>query len=649
MAGDFVSNDQASGMGGADKPAGAQAENTYQDNKIKQLVVLVRYKPKPAGGFDTGAAASMLDGVTSAVEGAVSAAESAIASIPGLNLFIKEEKKDSTAEKEYTFFKDYSGWDKVFKQTGNDLKELNPENLTDTFEFSSTDAEGRKEDAKELLDKVKSKISSWSKYTAAIHFVGVGQGGNVANECTALMAQDSTFTSEKWFVKSIIYVGTPLYKSEHLVNEDAYKGKGSSFSFGNDYDLTQNAIDCFDNNEKLLKLIADSNKNVMSLMVGKVKLRIIEILSILLSGLHLSADNMGELDKFKQIKDGVVNLVEDVIDLIKKVINEGTSFVDLGDLPEFSKIMDGYDRIPTEAVNRLQQFIDRFTKSAADQAKSADISLSPKDLAGALNCLCPVFDAVAGSLSIFKPGTPTGEQLSAQIIEQAGITKVFALAGSATEHIAVDAAYESKATSNPDKPEQGRAFIKTVQGQIDRAAAKTSDVSAMSSAEKAQVASAVSSIVQPMLASKRKLYAKLLEMIPFDINKFMEGLTADKLMAIPGGMLEKLNIGFPEELKQSIANADAEVKRIRGYFDRNNFELPEGADTLYFIYNSHNLTLKKMYGPVSNCLDQQTGYLDFMRSKGFENEVTLDENKYKQGSGGNTPNVMPAKEVPVAS
>lgn len=648
MAGDFVNNNQASGMGGADKPAGAQADNTFQDNKVKQLVVMVRYKPA-ASPFDTGAASSMLGGVTGAIDNAVNAAEGAMASIPGLNLFIKEEKRESKSEKEYTFHKDYSGWDKVFDKAGKGLKELNEENLAEKFEFDATDAEGRKKAAKELLDKIKNKISSWSKYTAAIHFIGVGQGGNVANECSDLMARDSQFMNEKWYVGSIINVGTPAYKTIHVANKAAFKDKGKQIAFGNKYDLSQNGIEYFDKNEDLIKLIQDSNKNVLTLATGQIKLRVIQVLAILLSGLHLSADNLDELKKFDKIRDEVEGLVKDAIDLVKKIIDEGSSFVDLGAIPEFSKIMNGYDHIPSEASSRLSQFIDKFTKSAKDQAKNANVSLSPKDLAGALTCLCPLFDHIADSLAIFKPGSPASNQLSAQIINKAGITKVFTPATESVTHLPVDDQYESKAKqgAEPGQPETGLAYVKTVQSLIGSATKKTNDVSQMGDEEKAYLAEAISCMVSPMLASKKELYTKLLNLIPFDLAKLMENISADKLMSIPGGMLDKLNIQFPGELTQSMARADGEVKRIQGYFDKKSFSPPE--DTMYFVFNAHNLALKKMYGPVANALDEQTGYADYMKARGFTNETSLAETSYKQGSSEPKQNVMPAKELPAAT
>jgi hypothetical protein len=165
----------------------------------------------------------------------------------------------------------------------------------------------------------------------------------------------------------------------------------------------------------------------------------------------------------------------------------------------------------------------------------------------------------------------------------------------------------------------------------------------MNSEQKILLAEGISCMVQPMLVSKQKLYQKLLGLIPMDINKLTESISADKLMSIPGGLLQQLNMAFPEDLKKSMAGTDGEIKRITGYFDKNNFDTQE--DSLYFVYNSHNLVLKKMYGPIANCLDKQTGYVTYMKSKGFDNEYSLADNTYKQGAKEQKTNVMPAEEM----
>jgi hypothetical protein len=71
----------------------------------------------------------------------------------------------------------------------------------------------------------------------------------------------------------------------------------------------------------------------------------------------------------------------------------------------------------------------------------------------------------------------------------------------------------------------------------------------------------------------------------------------------------------------------------------------EKIDSLYLIYNAHNLALKKSFGPIHQCIDQQTGYANYMKAKGYDNECTLEENKYKQGTKNEKENAIPTTEV----
>lgn len=71
---------------------------------------------KKSSGFgdDLAAAGGLISGVTDKIDGAVSAIEDVASSIPGLDLFIKEKKIESTSEKEYC--SDFSAWETTSKE-----------------------------------------------------------------------------------------------------------------------------------------------------------------------------------------------------------------------------------------------------------------------------------------------------------------------------------------------------------------------------------------------------------------------------------------------------------------------------------------------------------------------------------------------------
>jgi hypothetical protein len=625
-----------------------QTEATNQIIDERHLVVMVRFKP--AAGLNTNSATSMLGGVTSAVDGAVSAVEGAIASIPGLNMFITEEKNNNKSETAYDYFNDYSDWDAMFDKIKDSIKEVNDKSEVEKFEFDSIDEKGRKNEAKKLKSKIDSKIAGWKKYTSAIHFIGLGQGGNVINECTHLLADDETFKTEKWAVKSVAYVATPLYKNIHTLNKAALKGKGKVLSYGNQYDLTQAALEYFDDNEKLLTLIKDSNKNSLSLAVGKIKLRLIKVMAIVLSGLQIKTDpdSINALQKkFDDLKSELEGVVKDMVGFITTLKDEGTSFIDLDLIPDFKDISAGYDTIPDKAVAIIEKVFGDIATKAKSTFANKGLELGPSDLAKALNCLCPVFDAISNSLAVLKPKEKAGEDLAKQVLDNAGIKKVFAPAAQTPTYLPIDKEYINKAieAAKNNTPDLVGALINKVKDLLTKATLTTNDVKDMTVEQKQQVAQAISCLVLPMLPTKLDFYSKLIQFIPFNIQELTEDLTGQNLMGKAAGPLNKIAIEFPEELTKSVAKADAEVKRITGYFSKNNFKLMENIDSLHLIYNEHNLTLKKHIGQVHQCIDEQTGYLNLMKSKGFDNSCTLEENKYTQGSKTVKEDVMPTTEI----
>ena len=114
MPNDFLSEQQAASVGGADNKAGATGENTFQNNKEKQLLVFIKPGKSDAGfGDSLSAAGGLISGVTSKIDSAVSAIEDVASNIPGLDLFIKEKKTESPSEKEYCT--DFSAWETTSK------------------------------------------------------------------------------------------------------------------------------------------------------------------------------------------------------------------------------------------------------------------------------------------------------------------------------------------------------------------------------------------------------------------------------------------------------------------------------------------------------------------------------------------------------
>ena len=392
-----------------------------------------------------------------------------------------------------------------------------------------------------------------------------------------------------------------------------------------------------------------NKKNVLSLAVGKVKMRLIKILAIVLGGLHISAgpDALKDLDKIDEVKDEIKGLIDDILGFIKKLIDVGTSFIKLDEIPDFKNISSGYDAIPNKCVDELKATIEEIKNKAIDGAKHTNLSLGPSDLAGILNCLCPLFDAIGGSLGVLKPNTKGGEDLAKQIIDEAAVKKVFAPGGNTPTYLNIDKDYMDKAVeaAKNNEPDLSVVLITKVNSLLIKATEKTNEVKDMDAEHKQYLADAIACLTLPMLPSKKDFYAKLVNLIPFNLQKLTEDYTGGNLMGKAGKPLEKIGIKFPDKLNTSVANTDAEMNRIKGYFDKNNFKMADKIDSLYLIYNAHNLALKNSFGPIHQCIDQQTGFLNYMKAKGYDNICTLDENKYNQGSKTEKENAMPTTEV----
>jgi hypothetical protein len=649
---------------------GEQTEQKFEVNEKKQMLVLVRYKPADAMAAD-----DMLGGVTSGVQGAVVAVEDAAGSIPGVSLFFKEEKEpEKKVDKEYNYFKDYKDWDSYMNKMKDELpNKLNPDNKTLVYDFDATDSQGRTNEGKKLASKIKGEISEWKDYTSAFHFIGLGHGGNVANEAIKELITEADF-QKKWKIGSVIYVGTPLFANQHSFDPKK-AGKPAIHAFGNSFDLTQQAISYFEPNDDLLKIIAESNSNTLSVFTGKIKAQLVATLGRLLSikGFGTSYDNKGNINKLTQCKGDVEGLIKEIIDAAKNVIDAVPSLIKPPDLPKFDQMLNGFGDIPGKSVKRLEKFIDELK----NVKEGTSLDTSRINISKIFNFLCPLVDRLTESLKLFALGSDTSNQMADKVVNNTGIKKILLPAKVNMKALPVDPyiqkvvemaeaakrkeeeAKEKKETEPVKEKEailydQSVAMINKVKSNIEAVAKKGDlEISKASAEDKAKIGEALSAMILPMMPTKAKFYGALLDLIPTDgLNGFLSKITSDAAFSPLKDLMSNLKGNFdfdpgtPEEpgLKTSLENFDKELKRITGFFNKNNYPINKDANSLYFIYNSHNIMLKKPWGEILNTIDKETGYLDVMQSNGYTNFYNLEKNEY-QGGGAQKDGVQPAKVV----
>lgn len=650
----MVNDSQSGDMGGGDKETGAHGENTHQVAYVRQLVIIARFKPAKSmiSDADVSSAAGLVGKVTGAVEKGIDAAESAMASIPGLQMLIKEDKKDSPSEKEYKY--DYKEWNSKIPKMDADLKKLFPENeVAAAFEFSENDTDGIKKAANKLFNTVlKPAVSSWNKYKVYIHLIGIGQGGSVINEVSQLIAGDSKFKSEKWIVKSVFYVGSPIYSGIHLFDKACMKSEGDLFHFNSFLDFTQQITSYYAPQDDFLKFITESNSNTISMMVGKIKLSMIKILSIVLSGLSIGTGDDSAIKKFDLLKSEIEDLVKNIISIIKKLASNISSFIDPGKLPDFATALSGFDSVPGKSVDRLQKFVSDFGDQVKDQVKSANVSLGPQDAMKALNCLCPLLDQIALSISLFDYKTETTNAMIDQIINQSGIKEIYGkgkLSGTQVELKSIGAPFLSallekyKTGEKKDQLNQLLDDCSKIPAKIDKESIKISE---LDPTQKVALSTSLYSITEPMILSKKKVLAQLQDWLSkLKLDSFMKDISANKLFSFPGGLLSKAHLSYDTELEKSIAGVDSQMDRLKSFFKKHDYAMSK--DTLHFIFNIHNQVINQFHEDIHYQLDQQTGFLDFMHSRGCDNQfVTTGKNTYNPDTAKEDDKLIITKKLP---
>ncbi|WP_397363474.1 hypothetical protein [Olleya sp. R77988] len=95
--------------------------------------------------------------------------------------------------------------------------------------------------ANRLLYLIYRLYPNWKDEYVYFHFIGHSHGGNVINEYTNVIANDSSFP-EKWKVKSITYLSTPFFKKQHQLKHKHLHPDCKLINVHNEYGITQRFV-----------------------------------------------------------------------------------------------------------------------------------------------------------------------------------------------------------------------------------------------------------------------------------------------------------------------------------------------------------------------------------------------------------------------
>ncbi|MEP7171302.1 MAG: hypothetical protein ABI855_18180, partial [Bacteroidota bacterium] len=513
---------------------------------------------------------------------------------------------------------------------------------------------------------------------------GIGQGGNVIRECLQLAANDSTFVNEKdnnesarkkWTIKSVTYVATPIYKKMHKLDK---LPKGCSvLSVYSRLDLTQLAVEYFDPADNLLDLIKKYETNTLSFVVGKIKMRVVKILAIIFGGLNLDVNDMGktkkQIDDFAGIADEVEGLIKDIISLVTEMISQFEELVNVksDDLTQFKDAVDNYDKIPELSKNILGDELfneDDPTKPPGlvqrikSMATNTNLDLAKADLGRFLNFLNPLLDGLTNSLktltgaaSLIKSGShkndktvkSSQEQLADKIADSLNGAKIYEIGdnnpGNSIDVTSKDGYYPKiiNKIKEEHKADLVFSYISSIQSKLNAASREGEDPTLTTFPAKKSLTEAIAIFAHPLLISKGELIDKL--MVPLKgrdfLNKIFEDDMIKTLLGKAAGPLSKFTIKPPHEFLEKQEALDNEIKRIGDFFKKTDYQLQD--DTLYFIYNAHNLVINSVPAELVKALCDQTSITENQNGK-----VWSEDKKDFIAAGKPKDNVQPTASVP---
>lgn len=596
----------------------------------RQFVIVVRYKPSPKGM----AAGSMVDKVAGAVKNVTDKIDAITAHIPGV--LQEQTNKTEPLDEGFNYHESYpKHWDKWLKETENTLKEISDKNEYLLFEFDSYDNLDMHVSRLEAM--VKATISGWRQDLYGIHFVGLGQGGNIAAD-TAMKIKNSL--GEYGKIESVLNVGTALSGDDD--KKDFLNSLPNVAVYKNPFDLSSNAILYAKNSDKLIDTIRLSNQSPVKYMYSTLVIKITKILTQLLNGLTIGT--AAGLDPLKSLveslKSDIKSIIEDIFGFVKHLI---TSFKEFLKLPKIDQTLDKVfgnpSGVASDSVDRLSQFVKSF-KDLFESKDKIGLDTEHLKLEKLFNFLVPpvllVNDAL-NAITVDLENKEPANHLKEFTAEGAFVKPITAF----DKPIATKDPYQQVIIEGAKKEEydQLTSLIASTRQEIETLS-QTAD-----NGKREEIGMALSrKLMLPMIAGKTELLGKVLAKLPsLGNNPSLSKIQTDTITKPLVSLMQKIRSDFDFDdtdngndkelgLKKALGRVDKSIGDIKKILAPDYFKVDKKYNSLHFIYNSHNISLAEMPKELRKTLDQATNIYAYKLGKGFEYSE-LDGN-YKPGSGG---------------
>lgn len=603
--------------------------NLMQDETL-HLVILVR--PKATTNATEPFAQQMVNKVADPIKGIHEQLDSAMSFIPGV--LQEQTKPTQPIDEGFIYTENYpQSWDKYQQQLEENLKEVKEKNELLLFEYDDSDTQSQVD---KLVQQVKTKINKWQKNDYKIHGIALSAGGNILGACfKKIMEQNSLSTNGE--INTFIGLSSALKEElfltknqlEHIEIKKNYKGI---------FDLNANAIQYFEEPHKIIQLIEKQNQTPIHYALQNVLLKLTKIITIILNGATINSSyGISSLENiFNSVKKDITDFIKEIKELVQHIVGTLDEFFQIPSINnEVKKAFNQLGDIEHLTMERLNDFKEELEN--IKKIKGGTMSTSNVKLGRIFNCLVPCVMAIRNIIEKFGIDLKDNNKRSK-------LNSYLAKEKIATPFTNIDC---SMIINDPyvtainkrkpeDKIDEGSIMIHNAQKMI----IAITDKSSNEALKEEQLNKLTNLLLLPMLASKIELLGKIVAKLSFlNGGNFIDKLKTEDLLAPLAKLLGKAtfkSLEFDDTesddikkmgLKHASKLLDTSITDLKQYFNPSFFKIEEQYNSLHFIYNCHNNSLKTVYPEMKLLIDKATGIYAYKLAKGYGFDYNTNDYK----------------------